>query len=76
MTVAETLEKELATLPDSAQLELLNFIRYLQFKYANEKKFVALQGVWKNISLDVDQDDIRHLRQQLSQRVLDKYPPS
>ena len=76
MTVAETLEKELATLPDNAQIELLHFIRYLQYKYTNEKKIVALKGLWENVPLDIEQDDIRNLRQQLSQQVLDKYPSS
>lgn len=43
------LEKALKTLPPSAQIELIDFINYLQFKYKDgESDSLTLSDLWTN----------------------------
>ncbi|MCA9994767.1 MAG: DUF2281 domain-containing protein [Anaerolineales bacterium] len=75
MNLQQTIEHQLDTLPLDAQTELLEFISYLQFKYTHTKKETAvLKGLWADVHLDVSQEDIRLLRQQVGNNLLDRYP--
>ena len=57
-------------LPFPAQQELAQFIRYLQYKYEeDDRKIVQLGGMWQDVQFDIGQDDIRLLRQKISETI-------
>ena len=62
----QQIEKTLKTLPGPAQEELANFLGYLQYKYQPKGRIaVPLGDLWVNIPFDVDQSDVRALREQV-----------
>jgi hypothetical protein len=68
---ADEIEIAWKKLPFSAQQELAQFIRYLQYKYEEDnRKIVQLGGMWQNIQFDIGQDDVRLLRQKISEAIL------
>lgn len=76
MNLQKTIEHQLDELPLDAQTELLEFISYLQFKYRRtQKEITKLKGLWSHINFDVSSEEIRLLRQQISNTLLEKYPP-
>lgn len=67
------LEQVLHDLPPVAQEELLNFVRYLQYKHQHDQAspVVKLGGLWANLDFDVSDQDVRTLRQQLTLKLAD-----
>ncbi len=61
-------------LPPRGIAELLQFLDYLKYKHkaGPERKVVPLKGLWANIPFDVTDQDIRHLRRQISAQLLRK----
>jgi len=63
-------------LPPSGFNELIQFLDYLEYKYIHKagqgRKAVKLKGLWDDIPFDVTDQDIRHLRQQISAQSLHK----
>lgn len=68
------LEKKIQALPPPAQKELADFIGYLQYKHRLDPsgQVVKLAGLWADIGFDVTDDDVRALRQQVTQQLADK----
>jgi hypothetical protein len=62
----------LSELPPSGFDELVQFLNYLKYKYKAGQKIVALKGLWADVPLDVTDQDIRHLRRQVSEQLLRK----
>ncbi len=69
--VIDEIEGALKHLPLPAQQELAQFIHYRQYKYEkSERNIVQLGELWQDIAFDVKQDDVRLLRQKISESVL------
>jgi hypothetical protein len=60
--------------PPAARKELEDFITYLQFKYQSERgdQLARLGGLWSDIILDPSDEDVRALREKVTQQLLDK----
>lgn len=66
--VYQTIEK----LPARGLADLVEFLDYLSFRYkvANLESNVALGGLWRDVDFDVTDDEIRALRQQVTNKLL------
>jgi hypothetical protein len=66
--VYQTIEK----LPARGLEDLVEFLDYLSFRYkvAHSESNVALGGLWKDVNFDVTDDEIRALRQQVTNKLL------
>jgi hypothetical protein len=62
------LEETIAALPPTAQEELVDFLRYLQYKHhlVQSGQVVKLGGLWADIDFDVTDEDVRALRQRVT----------
>jgi len=69
----EQLKMVIRQMPDTFTI-LDQFLDYLRYKYKTEqeRKSVALWGLWADIPFDVTDQDIRRLRQQVSAQLLRK----
>ena len=74
LAIQQRVTKNIQVLPPGAQEELLNFLNYLQYKYRLDRRgdVVQLGGLWADVDLDVDNDDIRALRQRVTAQLLSK----
>ncbi len=61
------LEKAIESLPSAARKELIDFLAYLQQKYHCDAPVARLGGLWADIDFDVDDADVRALRQRRAQ---------
>ena len=66
------LEKAIESLPSAARKELIGFLAYLQQKYHGDAPTAKLGGLWAGIDFDVDDVDVRALREQVMQQLVDK----
>lgn len=70
----EQIEQAIRELPLSAQMELAQFIGYLRYKYSDtEPSLLALEGLWADVDFDVNQEDIRQLREDISLRLTGRF---
>jgi len=55
-------------LPPQGIKDLVGFLDFLSFKYQTDAapKIIALGGLWRDIDLDVDDAEVRSLRQELT----------
>ena len=62
------------TLPPESLEELSKFLEFLRFRQRTQEKPVNVQlaGLWQDEQFDVTDDDIRALRQQVSDHVLQR----
>lgn len=60
--------------PPAARKELEDFITYLQFKYQTNRSghLAHLGGLWSDVALDPRDEDVRALRQKVTQQLLGK----
>jgi hypothetical protein len=60
--------------PPAARKELVDFISYLRSKYpaGQPGEVVHLGGLWSDIPLDLDDEEVRALRQQVTRQLLGK----
>jgi hypothetical protein len=74
MMALSDIERVVRALPLAAQQELQQFVDYLQHKYRdeNKKQTVRLGGLWQDIEFDVDDEDVRSLRRQVTGRLMKK----
>ena len=74
VAVKQHVYQALNELPPSGRDELLQFLDYLRYKHKaeQERKSVALWGLWADIPFDVTDQDIRRLRQRVSAQLLRK----
>ena len=66
------LETVIESLPPAARKELIDFLAYLQQKYHSDAPTAKLGGLWEGIDFDVDDVDVRALRERVTQRLIDK----
>jgi hypothetical protein len=61
-------------LPPESLGEVSHFLDSLKFKYqvGRSPEVVALGGLWKDLSFDVSDAEVRALRQRISQAILRK----
>lgn len=70
-TIYPKLTSAVATLPADALDELETFVAYLQYKYQTPTATTAvLGGLWTETGFDMDDIELRELRQKLSQQAL------
>ncbi len=60
--------KALDKLPPEAIFKVAEVVK--DFQEHHPKKFISLEGIWKDIPFDVDNRTIRALRRRVSQRIL------
>ncbi len=75
MAADPTKQKILQTidqLPPEGVKELAQYLDFLQYKYRvrEPRKVVALGGLWKDLDFDVTDEEVRALRQRVSQHAL------
>jgi hypothetical protein len=71
----EQLSQEVMQLPTRNLIELLHFVNYLKYRDKMARTSgptVALEGIWKDIPFDITADDVRALRQQVTQTTKEK----
>ncbi|EDN68321.1 hypothetical protein BGP_1832 [Beggiatoa sp. PS] len=73
-TLQNQLYQEVNCLSSKNLAELLNFVSYLKYRdnLSSTKKPVILEGLWESIPFDVTDEEVRVLRQQLTQQTEDK----
>jgi hypothetical protein len=61
-------DKILDKLPPDGQEELAQFLNFLADKYRVELKgkTIALEGIWKDVPLEITDQDVRKLREHIS----------
>ena len=66
------LKKTIEALPPIAHHELLDFVRYLEYKHRGDQpdQVVQLGGLWADIHLDVTEEDVRALRRQVTDQLV------
>jgi|GEM_PF-800249 len=70
-TIYPKLTSAVAALPADALDELEIFLAYLQYKYQTQTATMAvLGGLWAEAGFDMDDMELRELRQKLSQQAL------
>jgi hypothetical protein len=71
----QKVEEAIDTLPNAGQAELLSFLDYLQHKYNLEEgsRVVQLGGLWRDLNLEISEEDIRSLRQQTTEHLLSQF---
>jgi len=71
-SVAQQVEQTVRVLPPAAQGELLHFLNYLQYKYQTGRPSTAVKlgGLWADVDLDINEEDVHALRQRVTARVL------
>jgi hypothetical protein len=71
----QKVEEAIDTLPNAGQAELLSFLDYLQHKYNLDEgsKVVHLGGLWRDLNLEISEEDIRSLRQQTTEHLLSQF---
>lgn len=64
--------KTLGLLPPQGLEELSGYLDFLAFKYhsARSDQVLALDGRWRDIAFDVDDEDVRALRRQVTNELL------
>jgi hypothetical protein len=66
--------KTLGALPPQGLEELSQYLDFLEYKYRGDKNgpVVALGGRWRDLPFDVADADVRALRRQVSDELLDQ----
>ena len=61
-------------LPPESFEEIFRFLDFLKFKYQvqQDRKVVALGGLWKHLDFDVTDAEVRALRQRVTAQLLRK----
>ena len=72
--IKQQIHQAIDTLPPESLGEVSHFLDSLKFKYqaGRSPEVVALGGLWKDLSFDVSDADVRALRQKVSQTLLRK----
>lgn len=68
-TLREQLSQAITQLPEEHLVEVKHYIEYLQYRETVQQSppnVVALEGLWKDVPLDVTHDDVRTLRRQVT----------
>lgn len=68
------LYQAIESLPPKSLDELAQFVDYLAHKYQvpQGRRVVALSGLWKDLDFDVEDGDVRELRQKVSAQLAGK----
>ncbi|MEZ4837110.1 MAG: hypothetical protein R2873_34795 [Caldilineaceae bacterium] len=71
----QKIEKTVAALPSAGKEELASFLDYLQHKYQVETgdQVIELGGIWSGIGFEIDEEDIRALRREASEHLLERF---
>lgn len=72
MTEHPELDKAIESLPVAARKELMDFLTYLQQKYRPDAATAKLGGLWVGLDFDVDDSDLRELRQEVTTQLAGK----
>jgi len=73
-TLQNQLYQEVKNLSSKNMAELLNFVSYIKYRdgLKSTNRPIILEGLWEAIPFDVTDEDVRALRQQLTQQTEDK----
>lgn len=71
----QKIEKTVAALPNEGKAELSSFLDYLQHKYQVETgaQIIELGGLWSGLGFEIDEEDIRALRREASEHLLERF---
>ncbi len=74
VSTQKKIHETIDTLSPESMEELVKFLEFLKFKQRAQGKpvNVHLEGLWRDKSFDVTDEDIRALRQQVSDHVLQR----
>lgn len=73
-SIKQKVDETVAKLPPGSLWELSTFLDFLAFKYhvGDSRPVVVLGGLWKDVPLDVTDEDVRALRRELSMHLLEE----
>jgi hypothetical protein len=73
-TVRQKVHQAIDGLPPESFEEIFRFLDFLKFKYQvqQDRKVVALGGLWKHLDFDVTDAEVRALRQRVTAQLLRK----
>ena len=75
LLLQQKIEKTVAALPNAGKAELSSFLDYLQHKYQVETgaQVIKLGGIWSGLGLDIEEEDVRALRRETSDHLLEQF---
>jgi hypothetical protein len=65
MTIEQQVLEKLRDLPPEKQKEVLDFVDFLNEKNATKKPLHSLRGLWKNLSIQITEEDIAEARREM-----------
>lgn len=74
LAVKQRIYQMLDSLPHQGLEDLSQFLDFLKYKYqtGTEANVVSLGGIWQEITFDVSDEEVRALRQQVTDALLSK----
>ena len=65
MSIEEQVLGKLRELPPERQKEVLDFVDFLREKNGAKKPLRSLRGLWKDLNLDVTEEDLAQARREM-----------
>jgi len=65
MSLEETVVDKLRALPVEKQLEVLDFVEFLQQKTVVKRPRRSVRGLWKDLGFDITEEDIAEARREM-----------
>ena len=65
MTIEQQVLEKLRDLPPEKQEEVLDFVDFLKEKNGSKKPLRSLRGLWKDLNIDITEEDIAHARREM-----------
>ncbi|MBI3698716.1 MAG: DUF2281 domain-containing protein [Acidobacteria bacterium] len=65
MSLEETVVDKLRALPVEKQLEVLDFVEFLQQKTVVKRPRRSVEGLWADLGIDITEEDIAEARREM-----------
>ena len=65
MTIQQAVSAKLKSLPPEKQIEVLDFIEFLQQKNRGNGKRHSLKGLWADFNIEISEQDIAEVRKEM-----------
>lgn len=65
MTIEQAVSAILKSLPPEKQIEVLDFVEFLQQKNRRNSKRHSLRGLWADLNIEISEEDIADIRKEM-----------
>lgn len=65
MAIEQAVAAKLKLLPPEKQIEVLDFIEFLQQKNRGNSKRHSLKGLWADLNIEISEEDIAEVRKEM-----------